>query len=81
MLFNRLSNRLADVAEQVEVGGSPGDFRKRRNSLDAVWLGFERLPREISRADRDGTTLIWKFGPGDAAGAPVELFAESVVER
>jgi hypothetical protein len=31
--------------------------------------------------DRDGTTLIWKFSPADAAGAPVEVFAESVVGR
>lgn len=30
--------------------------------------------------DRDGTTLIWKFGPGDAVQAPIEIFARSVVE-
>lgn len=30
--------------------------------------------------DRDGATLIWKFGPGDAVQAPVEIFARSVVE-
>jgi len=31
--------------------------------------------------DRDGTTLIWKFGPGDPATEPVEIYAESVVRR
>ena len=29
--------------------------------------------------ERDGTTLVWEFGPGDALHAPVEIFAESVV--
>lgn len=31
--------------------------------------------------DRDGTTLVWEFGPGDATTTPIEIFAESVVER
>lgn len=30
---------------------------------------------------QDGTTLIWRFGPGDAVTAPVEIFARSVVDR
>jgi hypothetical protein len=30
---------------------------------------------------RDGTTLVWEFGPGDALSAPVEIYAESVVGR
>lgn len=29
--------------------------------------------------ERDGTTLVWEFGPGDALSAPVEVYAESVV--
>ena len=28
---------------------------------------------------RDGTTLVWEFGPGDALSAPVEIYAESAV--
>ena len=35
---------------------------------------------ESNAHDREGTTLIWKFGPGDAVTAPVEIFARSVVE-
>lgn len=31
--------------------------------------------------ERDGAVLVWKFGPGDAATAPVEIFAESAVGR
>jgi hypothetical protein len=31
--------------------------------------------------DRDGDTLIWEFVPGDALSAPLEIVAESVVER
>ncbi len=31
--------------------------------------------------ERDGDTLIWEFGPGDAGSAPVEIYAESVVRR
>lgn len=29
--------------------------------------------------EREGTTLVWEFGPGDAFRAPVEVYAESVV--
>jgi hypothetical protein len=29
--------------------------------------------------ERDGTTLVWEFGPGDALSDPVEVYAESVV--
>lgn len=29
--------------------------------------------------NRDGTTLEWEFGPGDAFSGPVEIYAESVV--
>jgi len=28
---------------------------------------------------RDGSTLVWEFGPGDALSAPVEIYAESVI--
>lgn len=31
--------------------------------------------------ERDGDTLVWEFGPGDAGSTPVEIFAESVVRR
>jgi hypothetical protein len=31
--------------------------------------------------EREGGTLIWKFSPGDAVTAPVEIFAESVMEQ
>jgi len=31
--------------------------------------------------ERDGTTLVWKFGALDAMATPVEIFAESVVGR
>ncbi|MGD8867851.1 MAG: hypothetical protein PVI01_09475, partial [Gemmatimonadales bacterium] len=34
---------------------------------------------ESNAHDREGTTLIWKFGPGDAVAAPIEIFARSVV--
>jgi hypothetical protein len=30
--------------------------------------------------DRDETTLVWEFGPGDALHTPIEIFAESVIE-
>jgi hypothetical protein len=31
--------------------------------------------------DRDGNTLVWEFVPGDALTAPLEIVAESIVER
>ena len=30
---------------------------------------------------RVGTTLVWEFGPADALMAPIEIYAESVLER
>lgn len=29
--------------------------------------------------DRDGTTLVWEFGPADALLTPIEIYAESVI--
>ncbi len=31
--------------------------------------------------NREGDTLIWEFGPGDAATAPLEIIAESIVRK
>ena len=42
------------------------------------------LPGRVTDSNahhRDGTTLVWEFGPGDAVSAPVEIYAESVVGR
>lgn len=42
------------------------------------------LPGRVTNSnahERDGNTLVWEFGPGDAGGAPVEIYAESVVRR
>jgi hypothetical protein len=43
-----------------------------------------RMPGRITASnahDRDRNTLIWEFAPGDALSAPLEIVAESVVER
>ncbi len=40
------------------------------------------LPGRVTNSNahrRDGTTLVWQFGPADAFYTPVEIFAESVV--
>lgn len=42
------------------------------------------MPGQVTASnahDRDGATLIWKFGPADAASEPVEIFAESQVRN
>ncbi len=66
-----------------------GDFIERR--LPGVELAIYSeivfrlsMPGRITTSnahDRDGATLIWKFGPGDAATTPVVIFAESVIGR
>lgn len=65
------------------------DFIERR--LPGVQLAIQSeivfrlsMPGRITASnahDRDGATLIWKFGPGDAATTPVVIFAESVIGR
>ncbi len=43
-----------------------------------------KMPGRVTESnahDQDGATLIWKFGPGDAVTAPVEIFAQSVIAR
>ena len=42
------------------------------------------MPGRVTNSNahkRDGSTLIWEFGPADAFYTPVEIFAESVLER
>ena len=42
------------------------------------------MPGRVARSnaqEQAGDTLIWEFGPGDALTDPVEIFAESVVEK
>jgi hypothetical protein len=42
------------------------------------------LPGTVTNSNahkRDGTTLVWEFGPADALETPVEIYAESVVGR
>jgi hypothetical protein len=42
------------------------------------------MPGRVTNSNahqRDGETLVWEFGPGDAGSTPVEIFAESVVRR
>jgi hypothetical protein len=66
-----------------------GDFIEDR--LPGVQLALQSeivfrlsMPGRVTTSnahDRDGSTLIWKFGPTDAATAPVVIFAESVIGR
>jgi len=66
-----------------------GDFIEGR--LPGVQLAIQseivfrlNMPGRVTTSnahDRDGATLIWKFGPADAATAPVVIFAESVIGR
>jgi len=51
------------------------------NSEVVFRLNMPGRVTESNAHDRDGATLVWKFGPGDAVTAPVEIFAESVVAR
>jgi hypothetical protein len=66
-----------------------GDFIER--ALPGVDLALRseivfrlRMPGWVTASnahERDGATLIWRFGPADAATTPVEIFAESVTSR
>lgn len=51
------------------------------NSEIVFRLNMPGRVTESNAHDQDGPTLIWKFGPGDAVTAPVEIFARSVLER
>ena len=51
------------------------------NSEVILRLNMPGRVADSNAHDQDGATLVWKFGPGDAVTAPVEIFAQSVVER
>ncbi|MGW8266395.1 MAG: hypothetical protein ACWGSQ_08510 [Longimicrobiales bacterium] len=43
-----------------------------------------RLPGTVTDSNahkRDGTTLVWEFGPADALLTPIEIYAESVMGK
>jgi len=53
-------------------------------ALNAEFVVRLDLPGQVTSTNahkREGTTLVWEFGPGDALRAPVEIHAESVARQ
>ncbi|NIN72614.1 MAG: hypothetical protein GTO46_11975 [Gemmatimonadetes bacterium] len=53
-------------------------------AINTVIVFRLNMPGRVTNSnshDRDGNTLVWEFGPGDAGPGPVEIYAESVVRR
>jgi hypothetical protein len=79
------SNTLRQLIDDVD---GLDEFMQR---LPGLQLAFNseivfrlNMPGQVTASnahDRDGATLIWKFGPGDATSEPVEIFAESQVRN
>ncbi|UCG84744.1 MAG: hypothetical protein JSW71_12370 [Gemmatimonadota bacterium] len=84
------SGFFADVLEEVYSDDDRSeDFIQRQlpgvqlaiNSGIVFQLSMPGRVLSSNAHDRYGATLIWEFVPGDALTAPLEIHAESIVER
>ena len=69
-----------DAFEEFIMRQLPG-VQLAINSEIVFWLNMPGRVLASNAHDRDGNTLIWEFAPGDALTAPLEIYAESLVER
>jgi hypothetical protein len=81
--FREVLQRLYDDDEPLEVfldEKLPG-LALAINTAIVFRLNMPGRVTNSNSHDRDGSTLVWEFGPGDAGAGPIEVYAESVVER
>ncbi|UCC83303.1 MAG: hypothetical protein JSW46_20525 [Gemmatimonadota bacterium] len=79
--FREILQRLYDDDEPLEVfldEKLPG-LSLAINTAIVFRLNMPGRVTNSNSHDRDGGTLVWEFGPGDAGAAAVEIYAESVV--
>lgn len=81
--FRELLREVYDDDEQFEelLGQKLPGLELAINTAIIFRLNMPGRVTNSNAHDRDGDTLVWEFGPGDAGSAPVEIFAQSVVRR
>jgi hypothetical protein len=81
--FRELLRELYDDDEQFGefIEGKLPGLQLAINTAIVFRLNMPGRVTNSNAHERDGDTLVWEFGPGDAGAAPVEIFAESVVQR
>ncbi len=81
--FERMLRQIYDEEDQLEefIAKELPGVELAANSEVVFRLNMPGRVTDSNAHDHDGETLVWKFGPGDAVTAPVELFAQSVIER
>ncbi len=53
-------------------------------AINTAFVFRLNMPGRVTNSnahEQDGDTLVWEFSPADAGAVPVEIFAESVVQR
>jgi hypothetical protein len=80
---------LVEVLSQALGGGEDQLEALLEDELPGLNLAFNsdiifrlNMPGRVTDSNahkRDGTTLIWEFGPAEALQTPIEIYAESVV--
>lgn len=81
--FREMLQRLYDDDEPLDVFMDeklPG-LALAINTAIVFRLNMPGRVTNSNAHERDGNTLVWEFGPGDAGSTPVEIYAESVVQR
>jgi hypothetical protein len=82
-VFERMLRQVYEEEDQLEefiAKNLPG-VELAANSEVIFRLVMPGRVMDSNAHDQDGAFLVWKFGPGDAVTAPVEIFAQSVVEQ
>jgi AcrR family transcriptional regulator len=81
--FRELLRELYDDDEQFEefIDSKLPGLQLAINTAIVFRLNMPGRITNSNAHDRDGNTLVWEFGPGDAGSVPVEIYAESVVRR
>jgi len=82
---------LVEALQGLYDGGDDGFESFLNETVPGMNLAFNtqitfrlNMPGRVTNSnahERDGTTLVWEFGALDALATPIEIFAESVVER
>lgn len=80
-LLEVLRQSLVDVDERLE-GFLEEELPGLNIALNSEIVFRLNMPGEVTNSNahkRDGSTLVWEFGPADAFHTPIEIVAESVV--
>jgi hypothetical protein len=83
LLESVLNAKLVDFEDRL-VRFLEEDLPGLNVALNSEMVFRLNMPGRVTRSNahrREGTTLVWEFGPADAFYTPIEIYAESLLER